>query len=481
MPAPGPPESFVDAAIRSRITDRDSLMRLYAQAEPGAIATREQFANFLVGRGVLTEFQSGKLLAGRWQGLVVGRYALLCPIGRGGMGIVYLARRIGESAGGSTPRLVALKLLAPQRARNEPRTLTRFRREMEIGAKLPAHPALTRVLDSGEADGIHFLALEYAVGPTVKQRVQESGPMTAPEAGRLFADLALGLQQVHAAGYIHRDLKPSNIIATPNGRAKLLDFGFAVRRGEKPPADPAILGGRGYTMGTMDFLPPEQATDAVSVSAETDIYSLGCSLYYALSGAVPFPYGTAREKIRQHRADAATPLGEFDPTIPAGLVKLVEWMMAKRPENRPPSCRVVAEELERFAPPAPVVATRASYDAAWEAEVLTRVEARWRTHRDAAKDTPSAEELPLPEIAAVADSSPRFWLWLVLGFILTVGIGSGFLGAVVYFARNRCAYRPTSNGTVWSAPWPGCRSRWRCRWVTGRCRGANTCCNCTRM
>ena len=437
MPAPGPPESFVDAAIRSRITDRDSLMRLYAQADPGAIATREQFANYLVGCGTLTEFQSGKLLAGRWQGLVVGRYALLCPIGRGGMGIVYLARRIGEFVGGSSPRLVALKLLAPQRARSEPRTLARFRREMEIGAKLPAHPALTRALDSGEADGVHFLALEYVVGPTVKQRVQESGPMTASEACRLFADLALGLQQVHAAGYIHRDLKPSNIIATPNGRAKLLDFGFAVRRGEKPLADPAILGGRGYTLGTMDFLPPEQATDAVSVSAETDIYSLGCSLYYALSGAVPFPYGTAREKIRQHRADAATPLGEFNPTIPSGLVKLVDWMMAKRPENRPPSCRIVAEELERFAPPAPIVATRASYDVAWEAEVLTRVEARWRAHRDAAKDSPSAEESPLIEAAGVAESPARFWLWLLLGFVLTAGIGSGLLGAVVYFVQSR--------------------------------------------
>ena len=437
MPAPGPPESFVDAAVRSRITDRDSLMRLYAQAEPGAIASREQFANFLIGRGVLTEFQSGKLLAGRWQGLVVGRYALLCPIGRGGMGIVYLARRTGESSGGSVPRLVALKLLAPRRARGEPRTLARFRREMEIGAKLPAHPALARVFDSGEADGIHFLALEYVVGPTVKQRVQEGGPMNAPDACRLFADLARGLQRVHAAGYIHRDLKPSNVIVTPNGRAKLLDFGFAVRRGEKPLADPAILGGRGYTMGTMDFLPPEQATDAVSVSAETDIYSLGCTLYFALSGAVPFPYGTAREKIRQHRADAATPLGEFNPTIPAGLVKLVEWMMAKRPENRPPSCRVVAEELERFAPPAPVVATRSRYDPAWEAEVLARVEARWRTHRDAAKDSPSAEELPLLEVATDAVSPPRFWLWLLLGFVLTAGLGAALLGAIAYFAMGR--------------------------------------------
>ena len=277
MPAPESIAAFLEAAIRSRIMDREASMRLYAESGAGASGSCGDFAKFLIARGALTPFQSEKLSVGHWQGLVIGRYTLLCPIGRGGMGIVYLARRPGAT-GGATPRLVALKLLAPKRAKAEPRTLARFRREMAIGSELPSHPALARALDSGEAGGIHFLAMEYVPGATAKQLVQEGGPMAPESAAQLFAGLSIGLHAVHEAGFIHRDLKPSNIAVTPNGRAKLLDFGFAVRRGEKATSDPGVLGGRGYTLGTMDFLPPEQAVDAVSVSAETDIYSLGCSL-----------------------------------------------------------------------------------------------------------------------------------------------------------------------------------------------------------
>ena len=445
MPAVEATQSFLDAVIRSRIMDRETLMRFYAGAGDRATSSDEQFAKFLEAGGHLTGFQSGKLRAGQWQGLVIGPYTLLYPIGRGGMGIVYLARRAGVAAGGSTPGLLALKLLAPKRARAEPRTLARFRREMEIGAALPSHPALTRAYGSGETDGVHFLALEYVAGATVKHTVLANGPMAVPEAARLFADLALGLHAAHQLGYIHRDLKPANIIVTPNGRAKLLDFGFAVRRGEKPLADPAILGGQGYTLGTMDYLPPEQATDAVSVSAETDIYSLGCSLYFALGGTAPFPYGTAREKIQQHRSTAAPPVDELNALVPAGLAKLVQWMMAKRPEDRPPSCEVVASELERWTEPAPIVATRAKFDAEWEAGVLKQVETRWLSKRANTLESASTEELALPDdssptpiaVAPPPAAASRLWIWLLLALASGVSFVAGMLAVIAYFLLRR--------------------------------------------
>ncbi len=435
MPAPELLKPLIETVIRSRILDRSSLSQLYSTPEARAIDSPEQFGKYLVGRGALTQFQLDKLAAGHWQGLVIGRYELLYPIGRGGMGIVYLARRTDRA----TPRLVALKLLAPKRARSEPRTLARFLREMEIGAKLPVHAALTRALDSGEADGIHFLALEFVSGVTAKQRVREQGPMAVADAARLFADLALGLHQAHEAGYIHRDLKPANIIVTPNGRGKLLDFGFAVRRGEKPLADPTILGGQGYTLGTMDFLPPEQATDAVSVSAETDIYSLGCSLYYVLTGVVPFPFGTAREKIHQHRTVSPTPVTQLNTSVPEGFGKLLQWMMAKRPEDRPPSCRVVAAELERWTEPAMSLATPESFDAAWETDVMKQVETRWLAHRATMMESATLEELPLPEEtpAATTATNPvvlqirrRWFPWIIGGCLSSI-----VFGTIVYLLR----------------------------------------------
>ena len=435
MPAPELHKALIETVIRSRILDRVTLAQLYSTPEARATDSPEQFGKYLVGCGALTQFQWDKLAAGHWQGLIIGRYALLYPIGRGGMGIVYLARRTD----GEKPGLVALKLLAPKRARSEPRTLARFLREMEIGAKLPAHAALTRALDSGAADGIHFLALEFVGGVTAKQRVREHGPMAVADAARLFADLALGLHQAHEAGYIHRDLKPANVIVTPDGRGKLLDFGFAVRRGEKPLADPAILGGQGYTLGTMDFLPPEQATDAVSVSAETDIYSLGCSLYYVLTGLVPFPFGTAREKIHQHRTASPTPVAQLNPSVPDGLGKLVQWMMAKRPEDRPPSCRAVAAELERWTEPAPSIAAPETFDAAWEADVLKQVETRWLAHRTTIMGSATLEELPVPEETPVAVTATTPFVAPIrrrrFPWVIGACVGAVFLGMFVYLVR----------------------------------------------
>jgi serine/threonine protein kinase len=365
--------AFLATVGRSRLLD--PLLLVEGEETP------EQLAQHWIANHQLTRFQTEKLLAGYWQGLIVGPYRLMYPLARGGVGIVYLARDDRRPSGGRTPRLLALKLLSPKRAREEPRTLARFQREMEIGRQIPIHPHLARTLEAGVADGVNYLAMEYVPGETVKRVVTERGPLAVPQAARVFADVAAGLHAAHQAGFVHRDTKPSNVILTPSGRGKLLDFGFALHRGDIPTADPTILGGKGYTVGTADYLPPEQASNAVAVGAETDIYSLGCSLYFAVTGRPPYPGADAREKIRLHQTAAPTSIRVLNPSVPPEFAALVLWLMAKRPEDRPQSAELVAAELERWARPVVPTADRLSYDDEWEMGVLRQVEAVWQTSR----------------------------------------------------------------------------------------------------
>src|SRR5262245_24361631 len=187
MPPPsaaGVPDlaAFARLLGRSRLVSADEAARLTAgHPTPAAAADR------LVRDGVLTRYQADKLLAGRWQGLVLGPYRVLRPVGRGGMGVGYLARRDGA------PDPVALKVLPPATAAAKPRSLARFKREMRIGRIVPRHPHVVATVDSGVIDGVYFLAMEYAPGPTLKHRVKKRGAVPVDRAVRLFAQAAAGL------------------------------------------------------------------------------------------------------------------------------------------------------------------------------------------------------------------------------------------------------------------------------------------------
>jgi serine/threonine protein kinase len=328
---------------RSRVVEPARVDRLFAEAPPASRRRPDTLADHLVEIGELTRFQADRLLGGHWQGLALGPYRLLCPLGRGGMGIVYLARADGPP--------VALKVLPPKRAAAEPRTLTRFMREIDVGLRLPPHPHLTRTLDAGASAGVHYLAMEYVPGRTVKQLVAGSGQRSVGQAARVFADVAAGLHQAHLAGYVHRDLKPSNVVVTPTGRAKLLDFGFALVRGEPAPTDPTVLGGPGYAVGTMDYLAPEQSADPMAVGPAADIYSLGCSLYFAVTGCPPFPGGTPQDKIRWQRTAEPPSASQLNPAVPADFAHLIMWLMAKDPSARPQSAEEVGRLLAPWADP----------------------------------------------------------------------------------------------------------------------------------
>ncbi len=331
-------DAFVTTLRRSKLFDAGDLDRLAAQARPDSA---RQFADSLIRTGELTRYQADKLLRGRWQGLVLGPYSVLAPLGRGGMGtVVYLARdrRLTESLGDTV--LVALKVLPHRKAEADPKVLARFRREMELGRRVN-HPNVVRTVAAGDLDEVHYLALEFVPGRTLRQVVVQDGPLSAGDAARVFADVAAGLAHVHERGLVHRDIKPGNVMIRPDGRAVLLDLGLAFVPGEPLPQDPAIAGGRGYVVGTMDYLAPEQARNAVGVGPAADLYGLGCTLFYAITGALPFPANDLKERIHRHRHDPPP----LVPYVAAEFGRLVQRLMAKSAADRPASAAQVRELL----------------------------------------------------------------------------------------------------------------------------------------
>jgi serine/threonine protein kinase len=353
---------FIKAVLRSGLLGSALLDDSLRSIPPDKREDAEFVADSLVRQGKLSRFQAEKLLEGAPLGLVLGPYHVLAPIGKGGMGTVYLARD------SRTRKLLALKILPPKRAREEERMLARFRREMELCQRV-SHTHLTQTYEAGVHQGVYFIAMEFLPGKSLYRLVTESGPLTVPHAARLFAEVALALDHAHRRGLIHRDMKPSNIMVTPNDHVKVLDLGLAMIQGETS-TDREILGGQGYVVGTMDYLAPEQADDSTKVDPRTDIYSLGCTLYFALTGRPPFPGGGKLEKIEAHRTRQPEPLGSRVPGIPPAFAALVEKMLAKQPSQRHQSAMELFTELRRWFGEAPALPLDAANDSSFKQAVL---------------------------------------------------------------------------------------------------------------
>jgi serine/threonine protein kinase len=410
-------EAFLKAVLKSRLLDRGQLQEALRDVPKEQRDNPRSLADHLIRKGKLSRFQASKLLSGHPKGLLLGHYQVLAPIGRGGMSTVYLSRdeRSGE--------LVALKMLTPNRWRNEARLLARFQREMELSRRV-AHPHLAWTHESGFCLGVYYIAMEYIPGKNLSKTVAEQGPLTVPRAARLMAEVASGLEHAHNQGLIHRDLKPSNIMVTPNDHAKVLDLGLALMQGEQ--AEENVVGGQGYIVGTMDYIAPEQTTDATAVDGRADIYSLGCTLYFAVSGQVPFPGGSGRDKVRRHRNEPPAPLGQLAPTAPPGFIELVERMMAKDPSQRPPSAAAVEEELRAWAAEAPVLPLDRCEDVPYQQSIAVLQAAE-----------PSAEyslpSLSVSELDLLSEKPPRWSMetkLLLLAVALVLG-GTFLLSALL--------------------------------------------------
>lgn len=334
-------EAFLRSVLRSELLLREELQSALRGVPRENREDAVALAEHLIRVGKLTRFQASKLLRGVSQGMVLGHFRVLAPLGKGGMCRVFLVRDMRNG------QLVALKILPPRLARTQERMLARFRREMELCQKV-SHTHIAWTYEVGECRGVHYIAMEYIPGQTLSRMVNGNGPIPYERAARLMAEVASGLAHAHEQGLIHRDLKPSNILITPRDHAKVLDLGLALIHGEKV-EDVSVVGGQGYIVGTMDYIAPEQTYDAAGVDPRSDLYSLGCTLYFAVSGQPPFPGGTSKEKIQRHRHEMPRSLADLVPSLPLRFVGLIEQLMEKDPDHRPRGAAEVESRLRAWA------------------------------------------------------------------------------------------------------------------------------------
>ena len=272
---------------------------------------------------------------------VLGEYEIVRPIGRGGMGNVYLARH------SKLGRLVALKVLSSHRLL-QPRMRQRFETEMRAVGGL-SHPNIVTAHDAREVDQLAVLVTEYIDGLDVGQILRRTGKLSVSDACEIARQIALALEYVDEQGLVHRDIKPSNVMIGRGGEVKLLDLGLA--RLQLGDDDRPEMTATGQAMGTADYIAPEQVNDSRHVDIRADIYALGCTLFKMLSGQPPFDderYPTSFAKMTAHVADAPPALQSLAPETPLHLAKLVDQMIAKDASKRPQSPREVAELLAKF-------------------------------------------------------------------------------------------------------------------------------------
>lgn len=256
-------------------------------------------------------------------GCRLGHFLIEEAIGSGGMGAVF--RAVDERL----QRVVALKVLAPALSRDVG-SVQRFLNEARSAARLD-HDNIARVYFIGDDQGLHFIAHEFVTGRNVRDIIRESGPLEPADAVNYALQMASALNHTAAAGVVHRDIKPSNIIIAPNGRAKLVDLGLAKKQNSESVGELTIAG---TTLGTFDYISPEQAKDPRNVDVRSDIYSLGCTVYHMLTGEPPYPEGTVLQKLLDHQGKDAPDPAAKNPRVPERLSQIVRKMMASDPRAR---------------------------------------------------------------------------------------------------------------------------------------------------
>lgn len=333
MPPPTTPAEFLEVVRKSGLIPADKI------APQSSEASIDQIAGKYIRDGLLTKFQAKQLKAGRYRRFeVAGKYRLLELLGVGGMGAVYLCEHT------LMRRLVAVKVL-PNEKLKDPSTLERFHREARAVAALD-DPNIVRAYDIDKYDGLHFLVMEYVDGASLQELVSRHGPLTPERAAHYTSQAALGLQHAHELGMVHRDIKPGNLLIDRTGTVKLLDMGLA-RFFAQPTDNVTERYDPDSVLGTADYLAPEQAMSNV-VDIRADLYALGGTLYYMLTGSSPFPKGTVAEKLVAHQTREPVPVAEFRTDVPAELLAVLHRLMRKNPGERYSTPAEVVGALSRW-------------------------------------------------------------------------------------------------------------------------------------
>lgn len=338
-------ESFLTGVKQSGLTDSESLDTLVKtlRGEGVDIANSATLADALITKGIITPWQSEKLLQGKFKGFILGRYKLLNLLGKGEMSSIYLAEHTRMK------RRCAIKVLPANKVRDTS-YLGRFQREAQAVAALD-HPNIVRAYDvDTETEGgveIHFLVMEYVEGKDIEKLLESKTQFSPIEAADYLRQAAEGLSHAHVAGLIHRDIKPGNLLVDNKGVVRLLDLGLA-RFFRDNETESLTIKHDEKVLGTADYLAPEQAVDSHAVDERADIYSLGCTLYFALTGHPPFTDGTLVQRLLAHQTKSPPPIRKQRPEVPESLVAIVDKMMQKRKDDRYQSAAEVAAALSKW-------------------------------------------------------------------------------------------------------------------------------------